>query len=260
MDTELEQFITGFAEGDGYIGQDGPWLTLKVCLSQKERDILDHINSLMPNGTFSDNVTAWQLWYSGRYAKPVIEMFSKYVVSITFTARLNALLEKINLKDVAPHTPTITWLAGFWYADGTSGSSGSYLHLTFVQKDPDVLNRIKQVFGGGVYPAKWRSGAGYQWTPNSKDSVTLAQEFLKYPFCRVKAERLRKNLVLTGNITPTNSDEATKAITLRQKRLNYEKERYATHKDQRHTYNARKLQEAKAIREYIREHPEVMKT
>jgi len=96
LPAEVEEYITLFCEGDGHVGLEGAASIPKVSFAQKrtEREPLDYIASLVPNGCFDegreDNVLT--LTYHGAHCMPLLEMFSRHVVGRTFLERLNPLL------------------------------------------------------------------------------------------------------------------------------------------------------------------------
>ena len=56
MNTNEEQWLTGFAEGDGTIDSalhGKKYLVARVVLTQKGRDVLDFIASKLENGRFN---------------------------------------------------------------------------------------------------------------------------------------------------------------------------------------------------------------
>jgi len=163
MSTEDEQWLTGFWEGDGYVGTltdvRRPRTYSVVSASQKDRSVLDFVRSITYGAglSYSKSNNAWMLQFGSDIARRlVLGTFSKYVVSKYFLKKLNTMLELCKMSQVAVHEPTIDWLAGFFDAEG-SVAKGAYT-LAIGQKELYVLEAIQRVFGGKLYTQKQTHG------------------------------------------------------------------------------------------------------
>ncbi len=272
-----KQFITGFAEGDGHVGVRNTDLTIIVSFSQQKREVLDYISSLYSGGHLylphhqKDN---WRLYYAGTHCYELLRTFSKYVVGESFLEGLNTALVRANLLTTVTHKPSTAWLAGFWYADGTCSSTNAFFHLSLSQKAPSTLEAVQRTFGGSIYKTARNI---LHWKPEATTRVSLALEFLKFPHLSEKAERLRRNLILTGHLPPRNKSEECEVYELRkdhqanererqhsedstthEKRLTYQREYAKQHREQRQAYNKQEREQRCRVREYIKEHSEVV--
>jgi hypothetical protein len=226
VNEEFEEWLTGFCEGDGtvYLNDRGYPI---VAFEQKERDVLDYISSVIAHGHFYVTEHTQRLQFHSSYCAPLLEMFSRHVVSMHFLERLNVVLVGVGLQSAVLHRPTADWFAGFWDAEGTSGNQPS---IQVSQKERSVLEALRILFGGHIY---CRSGGVHNWCLYGSRARALFREIESRSRCPAKAERLRNNF--SG---PTYHE------LHRDKYLAYFRERYKT-RDTR-----------KQVRDWMREHPE----
>lgn len=87
----------------------------------------------------------------------------------------------------SPSTHDIAWAAGIYEGEGTCGahrtsSRSVRFHASVSQKNPEILLRLKALFGGGVY--QFRSGAKrtvmHNWQVNRARALGFL--FTIYPF------------------------------------------------------------------------------
>jgi len=241
MNTQEEEWLTGFAEGDGYIGLNYRNRPL-VDFEQKERDVLDSINSLVDNGRIypSHKCTAWHLRFNGEYCIPLLKVFSRHIVGERFLERLNVVLDVIGHPRVTCRRPTLDWLVGFWDADGTSSNLPN---IKIVQKERSVIDAVAEGFGGNIY-----AGDSYhQWYLCGEKALTLVSEILVRSRCPSKIGRLRANFE-GPNHYELHSEE----------RKVHDRQYSATHKEEKRTYDRRHYEEQKLVREYMKLHSEVL--
>jgi len=135
---EEEEWLTGFTEGDGWVAS-GP----SICYEQKDPRILGHIRSLLSpwseGSLFPTYWGGWRLAYASKYLFAGLALLlSKHTVTTTWSALLG----------VKKHTPTLPWIAGFWDAEGWSGTvtgTGLRKNLTVSvsQDDREGLSDIR---------------------------------------------------------------------------------------------------------------------
>ena len=232
MNEQEKQWLTGFFEGDGSIFQttDGA----AVTFGQKERDILDYTATLVPNGrVHADNHDFHRLNYRrATSVATLISIFIKYVVSAHTQGRLNDLLTF----EVLRHEPTIDWLAGFWDAEGSSTTTPG---IQIVQKEKETLNAIQGVFGGNVCP----NGPYWTWYVNGNEARELHLKILNRSHCLTKALKMQEHF-----------DGTTYYELHHREHKAYDD----AHRTERSEYNKKQWQKQKLMREYIKEHPEVV--
>ena len=165
---------------------------------------------------------------------------------------------------------TIEWLAGFYEGEGSPRNTRGFLQLTIAQKEREVLDTIKEVFGGEVH--KYANGLHY-WYKGAGASE-LALELLKYMHSPYKIEQLTKALILTEHLKPRDETEAeeietsktrNKTLTAQYHKKNEEsihlhhKNYREEHKEEQREQHRKNYEKAKAVRQYIRENPERVK-
>ena len=256
MNIQDEQYITLFQEGDGRVDlQDNGYKRYpRVLFYQKERAVLDYIASLTKGGLFYEDAI-WQLRFNSSNCMPLLEIFSRHAVSKWFVERLNEVLECVGLPLTTQHSLTLDGFIGFWDAEGSSFNGNIFV----VQKDREILDIITKQFGGGVSLQK--EGI-YQWHLSGEEARTLYKVILEKSHCPAKSERLRKNFE-----GPTYYEQHHEEQRARQRQyeLEHAEERKVYHKEH-NARNAEKQKEQhqvyrekqKLIREYIKEHPEVL--
>lgn len=251
MNTDDEQWLTGFTEGDGTVGlygtNDTKNLYVRVTWGQKERDVLDYIAHLLNYGNVRiKKGTGYQLAYSGTFCMLLLEIFEKHVVSKTFCTRLNDILKFRELKLATVHESSIDWLVGFWDAEGSSGNSRT---LFIAQKGRQVLDVIANTFGGRVQSLQ--NYDMHQWYLCGDDARKLARRILVRSHKPSKVERLRRNFE-----GPTHYELHKNEIQAKNKT------HYESHHAERlacaHEHNKKKWQEHKLVSGYIRNHPELL--
>lgn len=117
MNTQEEEYITLFCEGDGHVCLNNQGRPL-VVFYQKERDVLDYIDSLTENGRFYQNKRGvWQLMFNGIYCIPLLKVFSRYVTGKRFLERLNTLLKHVDMPLATQHPLALNGFIAFWDAE-----------------------------------------------------------------------------------------------------------------------------------------------
>ena len=178
LSEEEECWITGFCEGDGSVGMTGLKHSFAV-FSQKEPDVLEYIESLLPGGLWNlyKRTQMWSLNYTGELQRVLFDLLAKHTVSEHFTSRLNGVLANAEMPVTVKHGPTVDWLAGFFDAEGTVQWKMPACGLQIGQKDRDVLDAIQWVFGGYVGPRREQ----FQWRMGKTDTnlIGLANKLQK---------------------------------------------------------------------------------
>jgi len=240
MNTADEQYTTLFCEGDGRIDiQDNGCASYpRVFFYQKEREVLDYIASLFPDGLFYQGEGAWQLRYNSSHCTPLLEAFSRHAVSKRFVEQLNKVLEVAGLSQTTQHPITLDGFVGFWDAEGSSFNS----NLFVVQKDREILDIIAATFGGGVSCRTTYGGGkvaynsegyvGHQWYLSGEKARELAKVLMEKSHCPAKVERLHTNFEGPSY--------------------------YARHHEGRTAYQQKVESRKSMIRKYIKAHPELV--
>ena len=231
MNTQEEEYVTLFCEGDGHIRVNNGGYS-KVTFDNKERDVVEYVASLIGRRTpRQDKRGYWHLEFNGSCCIPLLEIFSRHVVGKQFLTRLNIVLEFLGMPLAERHPITSEGFVAFWDAEGSSDSQPT---LFVSQKDREVLDIICGVFGGGVSRAKAPNGEWkHQWHLSGNKARELYEVILERSHNSLRVERLREN---------------------------FEGFAYFEHKEKMKAYNKvnnkRLWEERKAIREWMRTHSE----
>ena len=232
MNLHDEEYITLFCEGDGHVRIDPHGLP-KIVFAQKERDVLDYINSLFSGGHYYQSKAAvWQLTFIGRSCMPLLEIFAKHVVGKKFLERLNRVLIFVDMPLTIQHPLTLDGFVGFWDAEGSSDSSPK---ISLYQKDREILDLVTSLVGGNVYPQR---DVAYQWNLCNKKASLLFSEILSKSHCPSKIERLHKNFNGPSYHKLHRCD--------------------SSHKNTKKMYDKVRQTNQTLIREYMKLHPEVV--
>ena len=168
------------------------------------------------------------------------------------------------------HNISLEWLAGFYEGEGYPYSRTNFV-LHIAQKNKQVLEDICEGYGGRIYN---NANGTHGWQLSGSRAMHLAFELLKCVHHPEKIEQLTKALILTGHLKP-RSDEETKEVVEHQttvktihradylankeERNTYSREYAKTHKEAFKTYNRKRNEQKKLIREYIDTHPETVR-
>jgi len=239
MTSEEEGYITLFCEGDGHVRITDSGYP-KIVFAQKEREVLDYIDSLTKNGhVYSNGPNAWSLEFHGSHCIPLLEIFSRHAVGKHFLDRLNEVLAFMNMPLAVQHPLTLEGFAAFW---GAEGSSSNMPKITVSQGDREILDLIVEMFGGSISRYKELSGKWqYQWELYGEEARKLYKTLLGESHCPAKAEELRKNFE-GPSYYELNKDKA--------------KAYYGTHKAEYKVRSEKCNTERKAIQEWVKAHPE----
>ncbi len=273
MNTQKEEYVTLFCEGDGSTFIDGNGY-LRVSFGQKERDILDYVASITKNGHINrhgDN--AWELTFNGSYCLYLLEVFSRHVVGKKFLDRLNEVLEYMGMPLAVQHPLTFDGFIGFWDADGSSDNQPK---ITASQLDREILDLICGVLGGNVTPCRNQKGSWYyKWQLGSDEARELYGVVLGKSHHPSRAKRLRQNFE-GPSYYDLHKDERHTYYELHEDKIKAHNNAYNdTHRDvmrpqqqayrdvhkvekkvHDRTYNKKRDAERKAIREWMETHPE----
>jgi len=227
MNTQEEEYVTLFCEGDGHV-RITPNGYPRVTFDQKERDVLDYIASLIGDRRpYQDKSGYWHLVFSGSSCMPLLEIFSRHVVGRDFLSRLNEVLEHVGMPLAIQHPITLGGFVGFWDAEGSSDSQPT---IFVSQKSEKILELIMEMFGGGVSRAKAPNGEWkHQWHLSGERARGLYEIILEKSHHPQKVGRLREN---------------------------FEGSSYRRHKDKVRAYNKEYNATHRAIREWMKTHPE----
>jgi len=233
MNTQEEEYVTLFCEGDGHVRLSDLGYP-RIVFYQKERNVLDYISSLAANGhvyqakqrDFGQS-DIYSLVFTGKYCTSLLGVFSRCVVGKQFLNRLNEVLGFVNMPPAVQHPLTLDGFVGFWDAEGSSGSIPT---LFIGQKDREILDLIVKMFGGGVSCTKSPNGRWhYAWNLYGERARALYKILWEKSHCSSKSGRLREN---------------------------FEGSRYYEHKDEKRIHNRLYSQRHQLVRNWIRSHPE----
>ena len=255
MNTQEEEYVTLFCEGDGGVGVYDSRNKKKkyphVYFGQGERSVLDYIESLTEGGHVYTSGDAWQLEFNGSHCIPLLEMFSRYVVGKQFLGRLNTVLAYLSMPLAVQHPLTLEGFVAFWDAEGSSAGQPS---ISITQKDREIPDLIAAMFGGCVSLDK-RSGV-HHWSLGGDKACELYKVVLERSHCPSRAERLRQSFE-----GPSYYEEHAEACRVHAddyyKAHLGEREQYrAGRKDEVKAYDKKRGDERRAIREWMKAHPE----
>jgi len=259
MNTQEEEYVTLFCEGDGSVGlytNRNKKRYSYVSFGQKEKAVLEYIASLTAGGhSHLGKDGVWRLEFRGASCVPLLEMFSRHVVSKQFLNRLNKVLEHLGMPLAVQHPLTLEGFVAFWDAEGGSGNQPQ---IEVPQLDREILDIIAGGFGGAV--CRSNTNYSYQWYFCGEEARVLVEAVLKRSRCPVKAERLRQDFE-GPNYYELNKEEVKIKHKLyddthKDERKVYNKVYNEVHKDEVKAYNKRLWAEQKAIREWMKTHPE----
>lgn len=199
---EQEQWLTGFWEGDGTLSLLHYTQTprMQITFVQKGTQLLDYIEQLL---TFTNHLNLLEhgnslVYSSTPVCKWLLSLFSKHLVVPLRQEQLAlpCLLVKIPIPPL--HTPTMNWLGGFWDAEGHSfnqqgnETTKRYLTIGISQKDPRVLESIKEFLGAGRVN---RAGSNEsQYSISNTQAMKLATNLLQVSHNQIKSDKLKQNL------------------------------------------------------------------
>lgn len=180
IDEKFDKFdwLAGFFEGDGTLIVNRPsvkngrsYKCSAFRLDQKEADILRFVKeSVIGFGAiYKASESCFALTVTGRNRNKLIARYlQNRIRTRKRTQQFNRWARTFGFKYTKQRQKiSLSWLAGFFDADGWTharkqrqfvSSIGKYvmrrgLIAGVAQKDPEILHRIKEIFGGHVYKA-----------------------------------------------------------------------------------------------------------
>jgi len=236
VNPQEEEYVTLFCEGDGSTYLVNDWYPC-ISFAQKERNVLDYIESLNEGGHFYQNPDGtWKLTYSGDKCISLLEILSRHAVSKRFLDRLNHVLDILEMPLAEQHPTTLDGFVGFWDAEGSSVIDCG---LQLGQKDREILDIIQRTFGGHVYSARtW-----FMWDLHGDEARKLAPILIEKSHCPSKVERLKYHFGEQG----------------REKNKAYHLEQYYKHREEILARDRKRREQQKLTREYIKQHLETSK-
>ena len=190
------QWFTGFWEGDGTVVGDGD--LFEITIGQKEKEPLEAISTILHLETRpTNNSSGWSLHIGGkRQSANLLTEIDKYLVSPQRVEQI----AKVTGYILHTNSPTDSWIAGFWDADGHSSLNSMTLFVAFTQKDRDVLDSINNYFGDIGYLYPYRNAFGYYIAGSKGEAACSAiLRYSKYPR---KKKKLIEELVLLATFNP----------------------------------------------------------
>lgn len=117
----------------------------------------------------------------------------------------NSLSTTVAKKVQAARTPTaleVAWMAGIYEGEGNAWGSGGAVRAHVTQKDPEILYRIREIFGGSIaklQELKGRKRICHIWKLHGDASRLMFQAIFPYLSTRRKMQvENAGGLVLTG--------------------------------------------------------------
>jgi len=196
-----EEWFTGFCEGDGSVSiQKSPRL-VKVQLGQKDESPIRYVYECVGFGVFGYAQTEdyYYLIFNGKKCVSLLEILSRYVVSLQTVKRLNVALSEFGMPSSVTHEPVMDWVVGFWDAEGGSslgGYLGSQLYVIIYQKEREVLDAIHRFMCcGSVQEHTNRNGEPMHcWAVSGKKAFELACVLLERSHCDKKRGMLNTHV------------------------------------------------------------------
>ena len=200
---EFYPWLAGFLYGDGSVfihkHPRGSYFEISAC--QKDPEVLYFVQSIIEGCVRKPNRlgAVWRWNLIGKKAEAIAEQLPSFDTLTFGTDSFWA------------------WLAGFIDADGYLGTR-RYKNpfqtligfLVVEQKDPTVLKRLQQLFGGSLgcykHPTGFSKDVGYwKWSISSKTSARVAYQLL--PYLQVKQKQALQVVrdlehLLEGDSTP----------------------------------------------------------
>jgi len=245
LTTIQEEYVTLFCEGDGHVRVSDFGVPI-VVFSQKERSVLDYINSLFGGGLLRwDTSGIWILRFNGSHCMPLLEAFSRRVVGRQFLDRLNGVLLFRGMSLAIQHPLTVDGFVGFWDAEGHSSNSPS---IGVCQKNREILDQVVELFGGNVRLG--RDNVHY-WSLHGRKADNLCEILVAKSHKPEKAEMLRKHFN-----EERGKQQKEYWETYKKERQAYNKSYYELHKEEITSRQRTLRKEQKSLREWMRAHPE----
>ena len=205
LEIELSEWLTGFWEGDGSVGNANG--TPEVCFYQRDIETLRYISSLVcSRGRFeSRSDGAFVLLYWSKESRYLLRLFCKHLVHPGLGERLFALSRTFDWNlDVRLHSPTLPWVVGFWDAEGSSSVPDKGVQPVIYQKDIRVLGKIQGLIGGHLYIPT--SGCP-RLALSGSDARRFVRLCLIYSHNISKLNSLKVHLYLATKLSPTWAQE-----------------------------------------------------
>ncbi len=253
MNAQEEEYVTLFCEGDGGVYITGVGYP-KVTFGQKTRDVLDYIDSLTKGGClYQDKKGHWRLVFNGLSCISLLEVFSRHVVGKAFLDNLNGALEYVGMFPAVQHALTLNGFVAFWDAEG---GSSNMPQISVSQKDREILDLVVGMFGGGI---TLRNDSTHQWYLNGEQARTLYSTTLEKSHCPEKAEELCKHFE-GPNYYELNKDKIKICHDAYNVFHKDEQQAYRdAHRAETKARNDAYYTKQKAIREWMKLHPEVVR-
>ena len=166
--SQLEEWLTGFWEGDGTYGRESHTIGMYQRYPQVLLDIAEELECglVIPMGKM------WHIYFSTTQTETLLEIFSRHLVCPKRLRQLDTPFGDLGLT-ASLHIPTRDWFVGFWDAEGHSYSGGSSWHLGVSQKDKYVLEAIRGLWNfGEVWEASW------SWRVSKEEERRAVGDFL----------------------------------------------------------------------------------
>lgn len=188
-----KEWLSGFFDAEGCVRVG--------CISQKNTTILDEIKS-----SYGGRINH-QVGCSSLYFRAVERLFFYRDILPYLQIKFDRIKEKlehlemryesgvlgksghpiryVNPINIQKNKISNGWLSGFFDGEGYCNDNGVYI----TQKNPDVLNEIREIYGGKLY----KIPCGYSWVIHGRDSIIKFSDAV-LPYLKLKTYSLRKTL------------------------------------------------------------------
>jgi hypothetical protein len=184
----FNQWLGGMMDSDGcfYLNSKN-YLRCDITVPPREIDSLYKIKNKFGGSVLQRSHSKAFCWIL--YRRDLVKSFlialngNIYLKQKKYERVMELYLPDVNVKKNSFKTSK-AWFSGFFEGDGhiiISGESGSY-KITFAisQKDKNILEQVKSIYGGHINDEK--SWEGYKWqAANNEDLLKLFEYFTLYP-------------------------------------------------------------------------------
>lgn len=201
LNKKKKQWLGGLIDGDGcfLLSQKG-YGSLEITMDIRDSYCLYWIKNIF-GGSVRLRSGSKSIRYRLHHKKGLLFLLNSvngYLLHSTRILQLNRLLYKYKI--IYIETPSLVfnngWLSGFFDADGTITINFNNLQLSISisQKTKDLLEIIKNIYGGEIYID--RNSMTYKWCITSKSDVL---NLLKYFKIYVPKSKKKNRLLLISS-------------------------------------------------------------
>ena len=174
--THFSYWLAGLIDGDGYLGVSKKnYVCCEITLGEKELNLLNLVKKNF-GGTIKKrlNVKAyrWRLHNKKGMTKLINHINGKLLLN-SKKIQLENLCKNLDIevKNKNQFSKETYWLTGFYEAEGyfNVNINNFQCNITLSQKTPELLENVKQEFGGNIYyDSSWK---GYLYSASCQESL-----------------------------------------------------------------------------------------